>query len=127
MNKLKNIAPYIVIAILFVLLLFQNNQTTDIKSRLKELHSQNDSLALDIKSKQAQILELNSITQKFKEEIEKDLPSNIEFILHDTNKSGFFKFGNLKDKISTAENPKVYICGPAIMRESIIENAKVLK
>lgn len=62
----------------------------------------------------------------YKEEIEKDLPNNIEFILHDTNKSGFFKFENLKDKFSISDNPKVYICGPAVMRESIIENAKEL-
>ena len=62
----------------------------------------------------------------YKEEIEKDLPSNINFILHDTSKVGYFKFENLKDKFTISENPKVYICGPAMMRESIIENAKEL-
>ena len=101
MNKLKNIAPYIVIAILFVLLLFQNNQTTDIKSRLKELHSQNDSLALDIKSKQAQILELNSITQKFKEEIEKD-KAELE-VLKEKSKHNKNKHDKERDRINNLD------------------------
>jgi predicted ferric reductase len=62
----------------------------------------------------------------YKEEIEKDLPNNISFILHDTSKSGFFKFENLKDKFNISENPKVYICGPIAMRESVMENAEEL-
>jgi predicted ferric reductase len=73
----------------------------------------------------------------YKEEIEKDLPSNINFILHDTNKLGFFKFANIEEKIKTLsfsnhskeeqyKNISLYICGPIAMREAIIIDAKKL-
>lgn len=61
----------------------------------------------------------------YKEEIEKDLPENIEFILHDTSKNGFFKFENILNKIIDKNNTSIYICGPAPMREAIINNAKL--
>lgn len=60
----------------------------------------------------------------FKEEILKDLPSNIEFILHNVNEKGFFKFENYKNKIK--KDILLYICGPEVMRESIIKDAKKL-
>ena len=68
----------------------------------------------------------------YKEEIEKDLPENIKFILHDTSKMGFFKFESLlsqiNDNTSTSSvnnnNTSVYICGSAPMREAIINDAK---
>lgn len=66
----------------------------------------------------------------YKNEIEKDLPENIEFILHDVTKSGFFKFTNLESEIKNkSENENisttsVYICGPVGMREAIVKDAK---
>ncbi|MDQ1281756.1 MAG: hypothetical protein QG630_107 [Patescibacteria group bacterium] len=60
----------------------------------------------------------------YKEEIEKDLPENIKFILHDTSKMGFFKFESLLSLINDKNNTSVYICGPAPMREAIINDAK---
>lgn len=60
----------------------------------------------------------------YKEEIERDLPNNINFILHSTSQSGFFKFENLLSLINNKDNTYIYICGPAPMREAIINDAK---
>ena len=70
----------------------------------------------------------------YKNEIEENLPSNIKFILQDTSKMGYFKFESLlsdiKDNTSTdsvnKNNISVYICGPAPMRDGIINDAKNL-
>lgn len=68
----------------------------------------------------------------YKEEIEKELPSNINFILHDTSKSGYFKFTNLENEIkarsvnNNVSNSSLYICGPVAMREAIVNDAKKL-
>lgn len=105
MSKLKNIVPYIVIAILFVLLVFQNKQTLNIKDRLKELNQQNDSLALDIKAKQTQILELNSIAEKFKEEIEKD-KAELE-VLKEKSKQNKNKHDKERDRINNLDAKSV--------------------
>ena len=105
MSKLKNIVPYIVIAILFVLLVFQNKQTLNIKDRLKELNQQNDSLALDIKAKQAQILELNSRAEKFKEEIEKD-KAELE-VLKEKSKQNKNKHDKERDRINNLDAKSV--------------------
>ena len=60
----------------------------------------------------------------YKNEIEENLPSNIQFILHDTTKMGFFKFESLLSKTNDKKNTSIYICGPAPMREAIINDAK---
>lgn len=60
----------------------------------------------------------------YKNEIEENLPNNIEFILHDTSKLSFFKFSNISNKIENKKNTSIYICGPAPMREAIINDAK---
>lgn len=60
----------------------------------------------------------------YKNEIEKDLPNNIEFILHDTSNMGYFKFENILNKIENKKNTSIYICGPAPMREAIISDAR---
>lgn len=60
----------------------------------------------------------------YKEEIEKDLPENIKFILQDTSKIGYFKFESLLSLINDKNNTSIYICGPAPMREAIINDAK---
>lgn len=90
----------------------------------------------------------NEFEAIYKEEILNNLPDNINFILHDTSKSGFFKFKNIenninntlslnyqndkdntkenKDKLKEYKNTAVYICGPKSLRESIIKDTKFL-
>ena len=60
----------------------------------------------------------------YKNEILENLPENIEFILHNTSISSFFKFESLLNKIIDKNNASIYICGPAPMRTAIIKDAK---
>jgi predicted ferric reductase len=60
----------------------------------------------------------------YKEEIEKNLPENIKFILHDTSQFGFFRFDSLLSQIRDRKKTSIYICGPIQMREAIINDAK---
>ncbi len=62
----------------------------------------------------------------YKNEIQKDLPENIKFILCDTGKTGFFKFESLLSQIKDKSNTSVYVCGPVPMCEAIINDAKNL-
>ena len=71
----------------------------------------------------------------YKEEIEKDLPINVDFILHDTSKSGFFKLFKLSNLTNIINNKSshvkdkytnLYICGPVVMMEAIVNDAKKL-
>lgn len=60
----------------------------------------------------------------YKNEIEENLPENIKFILHDASKAGFFKFESLLSQIKDKNNTSIFICGPAPMREAIINDTK---
>lgn len=63
----------------------------------------------------------------FEKEIVENLPSNIEFLLHDTAESGFFKFESLSEKINkeSKKDLELYICGPEAMREAVIKDVKL--
>lgn len=76
-----------------------------LKNRINELNQQNDSLALDIKAKQAQILELNSIAEKFKEEIEKD-KAELE-VLKEKSKQNKNKHDKERDRINNLDAKSV--------------------
>lgn len=62
----------------------------------------------------------------YKNEIENNIPNNIEFILHDTSKMRFFSFLTLESKLKKElkNNISVFICGPEPMRKAIIKDAK---
>ncbi len=66
----------------------------------------------------------------YKEEINKNLPKNIEFNLHESDKQGRLLFSDLEDKINSIldgekmSTVSLFICGPVPMREAIIKDAK---
>jgi peptidoglycan hydrolase CwlO-like protein len=73
MAKIKILAPYILILILFTVITLQyQHPKSDLENRLNELHKQNDSLLLDIKLKQNEITKLDSVANVYKDKVEKD-------------------------------------------------------
>ena len=106
MAKIKILAPYILILILFIIIVFQSQHPkSDLENRLNELHKQNDSLLLDIKLKQNEITKLDSVTNIYKDKVEKD---KTELTLLKIKADNFkIKYNEEHNRINTLSNRNV--------------------
>ena len=103
MTKIKILAPYVLILVLFIIIIFQSQYPkSDLKNRLNELHKQNDSLFLNIKLKQNEITKLDSVTNIYKDKIEKN---KIELTALKIKADNFkIKYNEEHNRINTLSN-----------------------
>jgi ABC-type Na+ efflux pump permease subunit len=106
MAKIKILAPYVLILILFIIIIFQSQYPkSDLKNRLNELHKQNDSLLLNIKLKQNEITKLDSVTNIYKDKVEKN---KIELTALKIKADNFkIKYNEEHNRINTLSNGNV--------------------